>query len=53
MAHFLDVAYKVLLEEDKPLSPEEITERGLSKSWLVSKGKTPTESMRAISFRSS
>lgn len=47
MGHFLDIAHKVLTVENKPLSPEEITEIGLKKGWLMTKGKTPTESMRA------
>ena len=47
MGHFLNVAYKVLNTVGKPLSPEEITAVGLEKGWLVTKGKTPIESMRA------
>lgn len=47
MGHFLDVAHRVLKLVDKPLTPEEITEIGLKKGWLVTKGKTPVESMRA------
>lgn len=47
MGHFLDVAYRVLNSIGRPLSPEEITEIGLREGWLISKGKTPVESMRA------
>ena len=47
MGHFLDIAYRVLSVENKPLSPEEITKIGLKNGWLITKGKTPTESMRA------
>lgn len=47
MGHFLEVAHKVLKSAGKPLSPEEITEIGLKREWLVTRGKTPTESMRA------
>ncbi len=47
MGHFLDVAYTVLTEAKKPLTPEEITNRGLKSGWLVTTGKTPIESMRA------
>jgi hypothetical protein len=47
MGHFLDVAQKVLLEVNKPLSYEEITDIGRKKGWLRTKGKTPAESMRA------
>ncbi len=47
MGHFLDVAYRVLNSIRRPLSPEEITEIGLREGWLISKGKTPVESMRA------
>jgi predicted NUDIX family phosphoesterase len=47
MGHFLDVARRVLLVGNKPLSPEEITEIGLKNGWLITRGKTPAESMRA------
>jgi predicted NUDIX family phosphoesterase len=47
MGHFLDIAYKVLKSTGTPLSSDEITEIGLKEKWLVSKGKTPSESMRA------
>jgi len=47
MGHFLDVAYRVLTEAREPLTPEEITESGLKNKWLITKGKTPSESMRA------
>lgn len=47
MGHFLEVAHKVLKSVGKPLSPEEITEIGLKEKWLVTRGKTPTDSMRA------
>jgi predicted NUDIX family phosphoesterase len=47
MGHFLDVAYKVLAEVKKPLTPEEIVHTGLKYKWLVTRGKTPAESMRA------
>ena len=47
MGHFLDVAYRVLMEAKKPLTPEEITDTGLKNRWLITTGKTPTESMRA------
>jgi predicted NUDIX family phosphoesterase len=47
MGHFLEVAYQVLDSSGEPLSPEEITKIGLDRGWLVTRGKTPTESMRA------
>lgn len=47
MGHFLDVAFKVLTVKGKPLSPEEIIEIGLNTGWLITKGRTPIESMRA------
>ncbi|TET10391.1 MAG: hypothetical protein E3J83_00590 [Candidatus Atribacteria bacterium] len=47
MGHFLDVAYKVLINEEKPLSYKQITNIGNKKGWLKTKGKTPEESMRA------
>lgn len=47
MGHFLDIAYRVLLEENRPLSPLKITEIGRKNGWLITKGKTPEESMRA------
>jgi len=47
MGHFLDIAYRVLSIQNKPLSPEEITVIGLRNGWLITEGKTPAESMRA------
>jgi predicted NUDIX family phosphoesterase len=47
MGHFLNVAYKVLMEEGKPLSYKEIINIGKEKGWLITEGKTPAESMRA------
>jgi predicted NUDIX family phosphoesterase len=47
VGHFLDVAYRVLNEAKKPLTPEEIADIGLKNRWLITTGKTPTESMRA------
>lgn len=47
MGHFLDVAYRVLMEAKKPLTPEEIVDIGRMNGWLVTRGKTPEESMRA------
>lgn len=47
MGHFLNVAYKVLMEEGEPLSYKEITNIGKEKGWLITEGKTPAESMRA------
>lgn len=47
MGHFLDIAHRVLSAENRPLSPEEITEVALRNGWLATKGRTPAESMRA------
>lgn len=47
MGHFLDVAGKILSDTNRTLSPEEITEIGLERGLLKTRGKTPSESMRA------
>jgi predicted NUDIX family phosphoesterase len=47
MGHFLEIAYKVLFETNKPLSPKEIIDIGKLKGWLVTNGKTPEQSMKA------
>ena len=47
MGQFLDAAYKVLKEAKEPLSAKEITERALKSALLMSRGKTPHQSMKA------
>jgi predicted NUDIX family phosphoesterase len=47
MAHFLEVAYRVLSEAKRPLSPKEIVNLGSKRGWLVTGGKTPWQSMKA------
>lgn len=47
MGKFLDAAYKVLKNVNEPLSAKEITQKALEVNVLVSKGKTPHQSMKA------
>jgi predicted NUDIX family phosphoesterase len=47
MGHFLEIAYRVLDEVKRPLSPIEITEIGRLNGWLITDGKTPEQSMKA------
>lgn len=47
MGHFLDIAYKVLLEEQKPLTAKEIIAIAQKKGWLHSSGKTPSQTMKS------
>jgi predicted NUDIX family phosphoesterase len=47
MGHFLDIAYSILKAEKTPLSAHEITEKALAQHLLVTKGKTPHQSMKA------
>ena len=44
---FLNVAYDVLLEADKPLHSKEITRIALKKGWLKTAGKTPDATMNS------
>jgi len=44
---FLDAAYEVLKEENKPLSCLKIVEKAIEKKLIVSSGKTPEKSMGA------
>jgi predicted NUDIX family phosphoesterase len=47
MGQFLDIAYKVLANEMKPLTAKEITEIAQRKGWLRSRGKTPSQTMKS------
>lgn len=47
MGHFLDAAFKVLLEIGKPLSSKEITNIAIERGWLRTHGKTPYHTMKA------
>jgi predicted NUDIX family phosphoesterase len=47
MGEFLDAAYKVLKKENEPLSAIEITDKAFKLNLLISKGKTPHQSMKA------
>jgi predicted NUDIX family phosphoesterase len=47
MGHFLEVALKVLSEAKKPLSAKVITDIGLSKGLLITKGSTPYQTMKS------
>lgn len=47
MSSFLEVAYKVLVEMDEPLSVKQITDIGLANGWLETIGRTPWETMKA------
>lgn len=44
---FKDVAYEILKAENRPLSPQEITERAKKQNLLASSGKTPEATMGA------
>ena len=47
MGHFLDVAYKVLVEANQPLSANELTRLAVESSLLRSQGQTPEYTMKA------
>ncbi|OGR00425.1 MAG: hypothetical protein A2511_10470 [Deltaproteobacteria bacterium RIFOXYD12_FULL_50_9] len=47
MGHFLDVANKVLVYEQKPLTAKEITAIAQKMNWLHSNGKTPSQTMKS------
>jgi predicted NUDIX family phosphoesterase len=47
MGMFLDVAYKVLKAEQRPLTAKEITDIGQSRGLLPSSGKTPFQTMKS------
>lgn len=47
MGHFLDVAYKILAEEKKPMTAREITSIALEKNILHTRGKTPWMTMKS------
>lgn len=47
MGHFLDIAYRVLLEAKQPLAAREITAIALEKGWLHSEGETPLQTMKS------
>ncbi len=43
----MDVAFRVLAEAGEPLTVADITDRGLSKGWLKTSGKTPMQTMKS------
>ena len=45
---FLDAAYKILKESEKPLHSKKITEIALKRKLLETAGKTPTATMNAL-----
>lgn len=45
---FHDAAMKILQEERRPLSPEEITQKALQKGLINTKGKTPSATMGEV-----
>lgn len=47
MGTFLNAAYTVLRQEDKPLSVREITQLAQSKGLLISGGRTPWQTMKS------
>jgi len=47
MPAFLDAAYQILEDTDRPMSAEEITQQALDRGFLVTKGKTPAATMSA------
>jgi hypothetical protein len=51
MPSFLDAAYQVLQDMDRPMSAQDITQQALEQGLLVTKGKTPTDTMAACIYR--
>ncbi len=47
MGHFLDIAYRILSEEGRPLTAREITTRASQVGLLHTQGKTPWQTMKA------
>jgi predicted NUDIX family phosphoesterase len=47
MAHFLDVAHKILMEEHRALSARELTDIGLQRGYLQTTGLTPAQTMKS------
>ena len=50
MPSFLDSAYQILKDMDRPMSVEEITQQALDRGFLVTKGKTPAATMSAMIY---
>jgi predicted NUDIX family phosphoesterase len=44
---FLDAAYKILREENRPLPAREITNLALARGYLTTKGETPWQTMKS------
>jgi predicted NUDIX family phosphoesterase len=47
MGHFLDIAYKILMEHGQPLTAQELTEIGLRGGYLRTSGITPWQTMKS------
>ena len=47
MTSFTNAAYGILKEEGVPLSAREITKRALNRGLIVTKGKTPYQTMQS------
>lgn len=47
MPAFLDAAYQILKDSNRPMSAEEITQQALDRGLLVTRGKTPAATMSA------
>jgi predicted NUDIX family phosphoesterase len=47
MGQYLDIAYKILFNENKPLSAAELTAKAIEKGLLATIGKTPHHTMRS------
>jgi len=47
MGHFLDIANRVLVDSQKPLTAKQITKIGIQNDWLHTKGKTPWQTMKS------
>lgn len=47
MSIFLNAAYEILIDTDRPMSAEEITQKALERGLLVTRGATPVATMSA------
>lgn len=50
MPVFLDAAYQLLKDADRPMSPEEITRQALDRSLIITSGLTPERTMSAMLY---
>ena len=50
MSTFLDAAYQILSENNRPMFPEEITKQALQREMIITQGATPSQSMMALLY---